>query len=66
MCHRNPNFDAQETNDGNHLGIGLDTKTFNKIDDGDVTECIGSGLEAFLCLLRVYLAVRKYENKRNL
>ena len=66
LWHRNPNFVVQETNDGNHPGLGLDINIINQIDDGDVTEGIDSGLEAILGLSRALLVVRKCENKRNL
>ena len=50
LWHRNPNFVVQETNDGNHPGLGLDINIINQIDDGDVTEDIDSGLEVILGL----------------
>src|ERR1700744_6018389 len=43
LWHRNPNFVVQETNDGNHPGLGLDINIINQIDDGDDTEGIDSG-----------------------
>ena len=65
LWHRNPNFVVQETNDGNHPGLGLDINIINQIDDGDVTEGIDSGLEAILGLSRALLAWLFENVKRN-
>ena len=55
LWHRNLHFVVQETNDGNHLGLGSDINIINQIDDGGVTEGIDSGLEAILGLSRALL-----------